>query len=295
MQTPVSLTRMLLFVLFCSLSPALQGAELLAVIDDNGQRITLDRPAQRIISLAPSMTELLFSLGAGSQLVGVMAFSDFPDAARELPVIGHHDRLDMEGILALQPDLIIAWRSGNPRSSIARLRELGFPVYVAEPESLDSIADHLERLGELSGHGRQGKELAEDFRHRLTQLASKYSKREPVSVFYQVWHEPMISVGGPELINDIIMLCGGNNIFAELPVGPKVSEEAVINRRPEVIIASGSDAARPDWLDHWQRWTQLPATANGHLYSIHPDLVQRHSLRVLQGARQACNFIHQAR
>ncbi|MEX0738777.1 MAG: cobalamin-binding protein [Pseudohongiella sp.] len=267
----------------------------LSVTDDNGTRISLDAPARRIISLAPSMTELLFSLGADQQLVGVMDYSDYPPAALTLPVVGRYDSLDMERIVALQPDLIVAWRSGNPRGALNRLEALGFPVYVAEPDSLHSIGEHLERLGILSGHPSQGTELKRQFSARVRQLREEFGGKEAVSVFYQVWHAPMISVGGQELINDMIQLCGGVNIFAGLPVGPKVNLEDVLARNPQVIIASGSSAEAPDWLDEWLRWPQLDAVAGQHLYVIPPDLVQRHSIRALQGARQMCGHIDQAR
>lgn len=265
------------------------------VTDDDGKLITLATPARRIVSLAPSMTELLFSLGAGDQLVGVMDYSDYPPEALTLPVVGRYDSLDMERIVALQPDLIVAWRSGNPRGALNRLADLGFPVYVAEPDSLPSIGHHLERLGILTGHASRGAELNAQFSARILELAEGFGGKEGVSVFYQVWHAPMISVGGHELINDMIQLCGGENIFAELPVGPKVNLEDVLARNPQVIIASGSSADAPAWLDDWLRWPQLDAVANQHLYVIPPDLVQRHSLRALQGARQMCEHIDQVR
>lgn len=279
-----------------SLTPLITSADNRpAVTDDDGTRITLQAPAKRIISLAPSMTELLFSLGAGEQLVGVMDYSDYPPEALSLPVVGRYDSLDMERIVALQPDLIVAWRSGNPRGALNRLSALGFPVYVAEPDSLDSIGDHLQRLGVLTGHTAQGTELNRQFSQQIERLKTDFGSKEAVSVFYQVWHSPMISVGGHELINDMIGLCGGDNIFAELPVGPKVNLEDVLARNPQIIIASGSSAEAPAWLDEWLRWPQLDAVAREHLYVIPPDLVQRHSLRTLQGARQMCGHIDKAR
>jgi iron complex transport system substrate-binding protein len=265
------------------------------VIDDAGRQVRLIAPAQRIISLAPSMTELLFSIGAGGRVVGVIDYSDYPVEALSLPVIGRHDLLDMEAIVALQPDLIVAWQSGNPRSSLRRLEELGFAVYIAEPSSLDSIADQVERLSVLSGLPEQGAQLAAQFRQELKALAETHQGVERVSVFYQVWHSPLISVGGGELINDIISLCGGSNIFADLAVGPKVSVEGVLQHNPDVIIASGMDIARPEWLDDWLRWPHLKAVQNQQLYFIPPDLVQRHSLRALQGASLLCQHLDETR
>ncbi|WP_339856502.1 cobalamin-binding protein [Pseudohongiella acticola] len=273
----------------------LSVTDALSVTDDDGTRITLTAPAKRIISLAPSMTELLFSVGAGDQLVGVMDYSDYPPEALTLPVVGRYDALDMERIVALQPDLIIAWRSGNPRGALNRLSELGFPVYVAEPDSLHSIGEHLARLGVITGHASRGEDLNQQFIEQIQQLRANYGNKTAIRVFYQVWHSPMISVGGEELINDMIQLCGGENIFAELPVGPKVNLEDVLARNPEVIIASGSSAQAPEWLEDWLDWPQLDAVAQQQLHVIPPDLVQRHSLRALQGATQMCEHIDQAR
>lgn len=266
-----------------------------SVIDDNQRTVTLTRPAQRIVSLAPSLTELLYAAGAGAQVVGVSEYSDFPPEARALPIVGRYDLLDMETIVALAPDLIVAWRSGNPRSAVQSLIDLGFNVYVAEPTTIASIADHIERFATLAGTQAAGLAAAEHFREALALLDNTYRNREPVRVFYQVWNEPLISVGGNELINDIIRLCGGSNIFEDLGLAPKVSEEAVLLRDPAVIIASGMDASRPAWLDDWRRWPQLQAVANGHLYFVAPDLVQRHSLRVLTGTEQTCQHIEAAR
>lgn len=269
--------------------------DALRVLDDDNNPVLLQQPAQRIISLAPSMTELLFSLDVGDRIVGVMAFSDFPPQARDLPVVGRHDMLDMERIIALQPDLVIAWRSGNPRSAVQRLRELGLNVYVAEPESLASISTQLEKIGVLTGRQTEAAELATRFRRQLDDLAGRYQDLQPVTVFYQVWNSPMISVGGAELINDMISLCGGINIFSELPVGPKVSLEDVLVRNPDVIIASGSTPDSPAWLLDWLQWPQLSAVTNQHLYAIPPDFVQRHSLRALQGVHAMCEHIDKAR
>lgn len=281
----------LLAMLFTSSSIA----QPISVIDDDRRTVTLTQPAQRIISLAPSLTELLYAAGAGAQVVGVSEYSDFPPEAARLPVIGRYDLLNMEAIVALAPDLIVAWRSGNPRSAVQSLIELGLNVYVAEPTTIASIADHIERFATLAGTLPSGMAAARDFREQLTRLSDTYQSRTSVSVFYQVWNEPLISVGGNELINDIIRLCGGSNIFDDLGLAPKVSEEAVLLRNPQVIIASGMDAARPAWLDDWLRWPQLRAVANDDLYFVPPDLVQRHSLRVLSGTQQTCEHIEAAR
>ncbi len=266
------------------------------VTDDEGLLIQLSDPARRIISLAPSLTELLFAAGAGEKLVGVVEYSDYPEAAKSLPIVGRHDLLDMERILQLQPDLIVAWQTGNPRASVNRLRKLGLTVYIAEPKNLSSIASHLQRLSILAGTESSAQPVLDAFHQKLQSLMDNYQDKTPVSTFYQVWDRPLISAGGNELINDIIELCGGINIFAEIElVAPKVSVEAVLSRDPAAIIASGMDIERPEWLDEWLRWPQLTAVSNGSLFFVPPELLQRHTPRALIGAERMCEYIDLAR
>lgn len=276
-----------------ALSPSAFAIE---VLDDEGSIVQLDKPATRIISLAPSLTELLYAAGAGSKIVGVVEYSDYPEAAKSLPIIGRFDLLDMERILQLQPDLIVAWQSGNPRASVNRLRELGFPVYIAEPKSLASIPSHIRRLAQLAGTEASAASVIMDFETKLAALSNTYSHKSPVRTFYQVWDRPLISAGGNELINDIIQLCAGENIFADIAlVAPKVSVEAVLIRDPQAIIASGMDIERPEWLDEWLSWEQLSAVKSDSLFFVPPELLQRHTPRALDGAQSMCEQIELAR
>lgn len=288
---PSRATGLALVFLFCC-----QLASAVEVVDDEGVRVSLPLPAQRIISLAPSLTELLFAAGAGDKLVGVVEYSDFPAAAQSLPIIGRFDLLDLESILQLDPDLVVAWQTGNPRASVARLRELGLTIYMAEPKDLDSIPSHIERLAILAGTESVAAQKANEFRRELKLLRDRYQNKAPVSTFYQVWDVPLITAGGNELINDIITLCGGENIFADIDlVAPKVNQEAVLVRNPAAIIASGMDIERPEWLDDWKRWPSLTAVAENNLFFVPPELLQRHTPRALLGAKQMCEQIDQAR
>lgn len=198
--------------------------------------------------------------------------------------------------MQLNPDLVVAWQSGNPRTSVNRLRKLGLAVYIAEPKSLASIPFHIERLALLAGTKLSAEETVNSFRHKLEALNDQFSHQSPVTTFYQVWDVPLITAGGNELIDDIIRLCGGRNVFANIKrVAPKVSREAVLERNPEVIIASGMDIERPEWLDDWLRWPSVNAVANNNLFFVPPELVQRHTPRALLGAAQICSQLDQAR
>ncbi|MFN4063830.1 cobalamin-binding protein [Parazoarcus communis] len=267
-----------------------------SVRDDAGKEIRLKQPATRIVSLAPHITELLFAAGAGDRVVGVVSYSDYPEAATKLPQVGGYTNIDMEAIAALQPDLVVAWKSGNRNAHLDRLNTLGVPVYINEPRSLDDVARSLEALGHLAGSDQTATEAARAFRERLSGLRQRYTLQAPVRTFYQVWDRPLTTINGAHLIGDVIRLCGGENIFAELgQLAPNVSAEAVLAANPEAVVASGMGEARPEWLDQWRRWPELHATRADNLFFIPPAIIQRHTPRILDGASRLCELLEQAR
>jgi len=267
-----------------------------SVSDDSGQIVTLPRPAQRIVSLAPNLTEILFAVGAGSRVVGVVQYSDYPPEAKKLPRIGGYEQVDLEVVIGLRPDLIVAWQSGNSQGQIQQLKRLGFPVYLSEPRRITDVASSMERIGVLAGGGEQAVRALRDFRSRHARLQAQYARRSPVRTFYEVWNRPLMTVNSAHLIGDVMKLCGAQNVFADLPLlTPTIGEEAVLVADPEVIIASGMDEARPEWLDEWRRWPKMKAVKAGHLYFVPPDILQRHSPRILDGAEQFCLLVDRAR
>lgn len=268
----------------------------LDVVDDLGNALQLTQPAQRIVSLAPHITELLFAAGAGEQIVGVVSYSDYPDAARSIAMVGSYRSVSEESLIALQPDLIIAWHSGNGPDIIARLRALGFKVYANEPRVLSDIANSLRSFGIMAGLAESGAQAANTFLEAYEELRARYEKKRPVSVFYEVWNKPLTTVNGEHLISDVIALCGGRNVFADaLPLAPKIGIESVIRLDPEAIVASGMSLSRPRWLDDWRDWPSLQAVQREQLYFVPPDLLQRHTPRILDGARQLCRHLDQVR
>ena len=269
------------------------------VVDDQGTTVTLPAPALRIVSLAPHLTEMLFAVGAGDRVVGTVEYSDYPPQAKKIPRVGGSHgavALDMERIVTLQPDLVVAWSSGNTAQAVERLRRLGLTVYSSEPRRLDAVAANMERLAVLTGTADHGAVVARGFRDEVAALRRRYAGLAPVRVFYQIWHQPLMTLNGDHLIGEIIALCGGVNIFADLPVlAPQVDLEAVVAANPQVIVASGEAGQRPQWLDQWRRWPRLAAVQQQHIYTIHPDLIQRQGPRVIQGAEQMCRHIDRAR
>lgn len=280
----------------CLLLLAGMAAADIMVRDDTALAVQLARPATRIISLAPHATELLFAAGAGGRVVGVAHYSDYPAAALKLPQVGTANSLDLETIAALHPDLIIAWKSGNPDAQLEKLRQLHIPIFFSEPQKISDIPTTIERLGQLAGTEAFSQTAATTFRNQLNALRKNFANRQPVSVFYQIWDQPLITINGQHFISDAINLCGGRNIFGTLPaLTPNVSIEAVLMANPEAIIASGIGESRPDWLNEWQRWPRLQATQHKNLFFIPADLINRPSPRILKGIEQMCKMIEQAR
>lgn len=272
------------------------GAAPIEVRDDAGHPVVLTDVATRIISLAPHITELLYAAGAGSKVVGVVAYSDFPPEAQALPKVGSFTNVDMEMVAALRPDLVVAWSSGNRDAHLDKLRALGIPVYLNEPRTLDDIPRSLEVLGTLAGTDVVAQRSADDFRTRLAGLAGTYRDRPRVRMFYQIWNQPLMTVNDAHLISDVIRLCAGENVFGDLDqLAPRISEEAVLAANPEAIVASGMGESRPEWLNAWQRWSSLDAVQRDNLFFVPPDLLQRHTPRILEGALQLCVHLDTAR
>ncbi len=288
------------FALFalCTAAVALSGPARadLNLKDDTGAEVRLKAPAKRIVALAPHIAESLFAAGAGNQLVGTVDYSDYPPEAKKLPRVGGYSRVDLEAVAALKPDLVIAWESGNNMNQVNKLKALGLTVYVAQPNKMENVADQLERLGQLAGTEAVATPAAERFRLRLEALRKANAGKPKVRVFYQIWKAPLMTVGGPQIISDAIKLCGGDNVFGHLgKMAPTVSVEAVLEADPEAIVATGMGDAKPEWLSDWDKWTQMTAVKRNNLFHINPDIMQRHTPRILDGAEKLCAHLDVAR
>ncbi len=283
-----------LFFVWLAFSTA--QADTLRVTDAEGRVLTLAAPAERIVALAPHVVENAFAAGIGDRIVGAVDYADYPEAAAQLPRVGNYTSVSLESIIALKPDLILAWGSGNPRSTLEKLDALGIPVYIDEPRSFDALANTLKDFGTLGGEPVLASQRADQFLQRIQRLRQRYAEAETVSVFYEVWNQPLQTINGKHLISDVMRLCAGVNVFAEeTAIAPLVSVESVIAADPDVIIASGMDASRPEWLDEWLRYPMIHAVATQQLHHIHPDLLQRHTPRIADGAEQMCAQLAEAR
>ena len=273
---------------------ASQAQATITVKDDDGNSVTLQKPAQRVISLAPHVTELLFAAGGGSHVVGVVAYSDFPEEAKKIPQIGSNREVDLERIMALKPDLIVVWRHGSSERQIEMVRRLGVPLFHSEPQKLDDIADSVARLGRLMGTEKAANPAADALRQQLASLRSRYANRPVVRAFYQVWDKPLYTLSGKHIISDALRLCGGENVFAQLPVtAPVVSVEGVLQENPEAVFATAEK--NYGGVSMWKPYGTLLAVRNDNLFTIDGNLLNRSGPRMIAGAAMLCEKLELAR
>ena len=274
---------------------ALDAQAVVAVVDATGTTVELAMPARRVVSLAPHATELLFAAGAGAGVVGVLSPADWPPDAAKLPKVGDANAVNLEAVLALKPDLIVAWPY-LAAAQVEHLRSIGVPVYVSNPRTPLAIADDIERLGALTGQRESAARAAAAFRTKLATARGRAAGTATIRVFYEIWDRPLYTVGGGHLISAAIEMCGGENVFASLPLpAPQVSVEAVLAAAPEAIIAGADDAVRPAWLDAWRAWRELPAVARGNLLVVDANLLHRSGPRFADGVEQICRVLALAR
>lgn len=283
-------------LVFVQVAPIAQAAAV-EVQDDRGHTLRLAVPATRIISIAPHLAEIAFAAGAGARLVAASEYSDYPPEAKRLPRVGDGARVDIERILTLKPDLVLAWKSGNQAGDIARLEKLGIAVWVSEPSRLADIARLLRDTARLAGTAESGARAAEAFERVLRELREQRVLRElrggqatppAPRVFYEIWHRPLLTVSGRHLINDVIALCGGRNVFARLPaLTPAVSEEAVLAAAPDIVIGGDSASGARAFEARWERHSLLSLRRLPRRH-VAADDIQRATPRIVAGARAVC-------
>jgi iron complex transport system substrate-binding protein len=263
------------------------------VTDDEGATLVLPAPARRIVSIAPHLTELLFAAGAGDRVIAVSEWSDFPEAAKRLPRIGDAVLLDLERIVAQKPDLVVVWANGSSPQQLQRLRAAGLPVFSSAGRDLAHIATTLRILGRLAGTEAAAEARAAAFEGELARLRATYADRRPLTVVYQIWASPLMTVNGQHPIDEALRLCGARNPFAGLPqLVPQIDAEAVIAARPDAIVTGRLDRTQPDGLDRWRGLVSLRGTA---LLTVNPDTLHRATDRMAEGVRELCVTLDRVR
>jgi iron complex transport system substrate-binding protein len=276
------------------LATAATASAAITVRDDDGNVVTLQKPAQRVLALAPHVTELLYAAGGGDKIVATVTYSDFPEAAKKLPRVGDNRQVDMERVIALKPDLIVVWLHGSSERQIETMRTLGIPMFHSEPQKLDGIADSLLRLGQLMGTESVAQPAAAEIRQQFAALAKQYGNRPPVRLFYQVWDKPLYTLNGKSIVSDAMRLCGGVNIFSDLKVtAPVVSNEAVLQADPEAIF--GTSEKNYGGVNLWRPYTTMTAVRNDNLFTLNGELLNRAGPRMVAGTVALCEKLELAR
>lgn len=270
-------------------------SEPISVRDDLGRTLSLAAPSRRVVTLAPHLAELVHAAGAGDRLVGVMRYSDYPPAVTQLPIVGDAFAVNLEVLAGLKPDLVLMWSSGvNPRQQ-QRVQALGLPIYDSEIGSVDAMAETLRRLGKLFGTEATAEAAANNTQKRWQALQSTYAHRPPLRVFYQLWHEPLMTVNHSHLIDQAISACGGVNVFSQQQtLAPTVSWEAAVATNPQLVITSAT-RDEPARLEGWRRFGRVEAVRRHQLVALDGHLLTRMTPRFLDAAQTLCEAIDRAR
>lgn len=251
-------------------------------------------PAHRLISLAPGLTELIYAVGAEQTLLATVEYSDYPEAAKKIPRIGDAFHVDLERVLGLQPDLVLAWATGTPATTIEQIQALGLRVSVIDVQHLNEISGSLVRVGELTGMQAQAQQAAQTFEQGIAALRSQYAAKLPLRTFVEVNQQPLYTVNGQHVISEVLSLCGGVNVFADLnQLAPVIGIEAVLKADPDVILST--DGTLEQVQQGWRAWPQLNAVKHKHIYVVSADTATRATPRLLQGAQDICQALQQAR
>ncbi len=292
----VKVYRALGALLMLCAAPLVFAAPAIEVVDYLGRTVVLQKPAERIVALAPHIVENLFSAGAGSALVGAVGYSDYPEAAKALTRVGQISHYNLETIIELKPDLVVVWMATRGGEVLETLNRLGINAYASDPHKLDDVARSLRDYGRLAGTEEQAERAAENYLKQLNALRQRYTSAKPLSVFYEVWSDPLQTLNNDHIISDVLRLCGGMNIFGEETVlAPIISREALLEKDPAAIVRGGRAAEHAQWARAWRTWPQLQAVAKGHLYTVPDDWIARHTVRILKGAHLICENLDTAR
>ena len=247
--------------------------------------------AERVVSLTPALTEMMLELDAADLLVGVLDGGPRPDGLAHLPSVGRHDQLDFESLANLQPDLVLAWSDSLSAAQRSQLEQLSIPVYALAPRTFVQLGEQFAQLGEQVGRAAQGRRLQQQFEAGIADLRRRYARAEPLRVFYQVWAQPLYTLGGQQIVSDALQVCGARNVFAQLSLpAPQVSIEAVLEKNPQVILLGDAQQAVA-----WQRWPMIAAVQRQQVWAIPDAGLERPSFQMLGAVEKLCQLLAKAK
>ncbi|MFV0438269.1 MAG: ABC transporter substrate-binding protein [Desulfopila sp.] len=292
-RTSLTLLTYLFFLVLHVLQVAPATAGL--VVDQTGAEVDVPSSPRRVLALAPSLTEMIFSLQAGDRLVGATSYSNYPEAARKLPRIGSYVKLDLEKIVALQPDLCIAIKDGNPLRSIEAIKALGIPVFAIDPHTIDQITEAFLFVGDLLGASEKAEELVGEMKQRIALVQQKVAaSRIRPRVFFQISDMPIISAGKDSYIDKLITMAGGSNLAGSMPAYPRFSWENILQMQPDIVIISSMTGGKSATAlkDAWLKWPEIPASKHHRLYVVDADLFNRPTERLIDGLEILSDILH---
>ncbi len=267
------------------------------IINNNGTNLAINKPVNTIITLSPHATELVYSAGAGEKIIATVDYSDFPEQAKRIPRIGNAYSINIEKIISLRPDIIIAWSEGNNLKEISKLQDLGIKFYFSKVKNFKSISEDIKNIGRIAGTKKVSENTAEEFNRKIKSLRITYSNKKKVSVFYQLWHNPLMTINKTHFIHHSIILCGGINIFANSPVQvPLVNVESVINAKPDILIAAYKDLpGKTNTVFNWTNNIPLTLSPDSDFFTLDPDLLHRPTIRLAKGTAYLCEILDKHR
>lgn len=258
------------------------------LVDGQGHAMSGPGRVQRFVTLSPALAELVFAAGAGSHLAGTVSYSNHPAAAKQVPRVGNAFAINLESLLAVHPDLVLAWGGGTPPAVVRHLRDIGVPVAVLLTSRLGDVARHIKLIGRLAGTEATARRAARHYLQGLSRLRQRYASATPIKAFFQVSLQPLYTVGGHQIITRILRLCGARNVFSRLSIpAPQVSIESVMAAKPDVIVYPNTFSSRRE-RRFWGRFPQIPAVRDGHLIGVPADAITRPAPSLLSGARALC-------
>lgn len=286
----------LILIIFLALSGhAMAAGTPRSMVDQLGRRVAVPEHPVRVISLAPSITEVVYDLDQSRRLVGATRFSDYPKAAEELPKVGSYIQLDLERIVALRPDLCIAVKDGNPLKTVQRIEEFRIPVYAVDPRDLDAVMETVVEIGSLLHAEERAAFLVREMEYRIQNVTSRVAgAAHRPGVFFQIGISPIVSIGAHTFIHELIQLAGGNNLTRGPVPYPRYSVEQVLRLAPEVFIITSM--ARGETFDRvkagWEKWPDMPAVRTGRIHLVNSDIFDRATPRLVDGLETLARLIH---
>jgi len=269
-------------------------AQAISLTDDTGQTLQFAQPVQRIVSLSPAITENLFAIGLGERIVGVSSYSNYPAQAKQIPIVSDHQSIDLEAILKLKPDVVVAWHGGQSPAQLRILQQLNIPIFYQEINTLADIPTSLMRLSQMAGNQSIAAPIIANAYARIPLIAQ--APKPILPAFYQVWNQPLMTLNRDSWVSDALTRCGAQNIFADLPISaPTVNIEDVLKRNPALIITATAHAQPDPTLDMWRNWHDVSALKHQGLLFVDADLINRATLRTLIESEHLCTQIAQVR